>query len=285
MDYVLRVTAADGQIRGFFANTRNMSEVARQNYKTTPVVTAAVGRLLSGTVIMGLMLKNDSDVLTVALKGDGPMKTIIATADSKGNVKGYAYEPHIILPLKSNGKLDIGGAVGGGHIHVVKDMGLKEPFASTMPLVSGEVAEDFARYFAVSEQTPSLVSLDVLVADDLSVQRAGGFVIQLMPGASEDVISKLKENIVRFDPDMNMMSSNMSPEDIMNASLEGLNPHIHEKIEVSFACSCGEEKARGALSLMEADEINEIIKTDGIISVQCHFCNSSYSFDETSIKG
>ena len=280
MDYAYRITAADGQIRGFFADTGNTAETARKNYNTTPVVTAAVGRLLSATVMMGLMLKNDKDLLTVSIKGDGPIKGIIATADNKGNVKGYAYEPHVILPLKKNGKLDVGGAVGEGHIHVVKDMGLKEPFSSTLPLISGEIAEDFTRYYAVSEQTPSVVSLGVLVARDLSVQRSGGFVVQLMPGASEETITKLENNLKTLDSITNMMESGMNPEDIMNTVLEGLEPRIHEKINIRFFCGCGEEKVMRAIKLMEPVEIEEIMKAEGKISVNCHFCNTSYDFHD-----
>jgi len=283
MDFVLRVTAADGMIRGFFADTLNTAEAARKNYNTTPVVTAAVGRLLSGTVMMGLMLKNDKDMLTVSFKGDGPIKGIIASADSKGSVKGYAYEPHVILPLKKNGKLDVGGAIGSGHIHVVKDMGLKEPFSSTLPLITGEIAEDFTRYFAVSEQTPSVVSLGVLVARDLSVQRSGGFVVQLMPGAPDDIISKLEKNLSTLDSITNMMESGMTPEDIMNTVLKDLSPKIHEKIDVGFFCGCGEVKVKHAISLMEPEEIEDILKTEGKITVNCHFCNKNYDFDDTSL--
>ena len=283
MDFVHRVTAADGMIRGFFADTLNTAETARKNYNTTPVVTAAVGRLLTGTVMMGLMLKNDKDILTVSFKGDGPIKGLIATADSKGNVKGYAYEPHVILPLKKNGKLDVGGAVGEGHIYVVKDMGLKEPFSSTIPLISGEIAEDFTRYYAVSEQTPSVVSLGVLVARDLSVQRSGGFVVQLMPGIDDDIVTVLEKNLGTLDSITNMMESGMSPEDIMNTVLKGLSPHIHETIPVQFFCGCGEDKVKRAISLMERDEIDEILKTEGKISVNCHFCNTVYDFDDASV--
>ena len=282
MDFALRVTAANGMIRGFFTDTHQTAEAARKNYNTTPVVTAAVGRLLTGTAMMGLMLKNDKDILTVSFKGDGPIKGIIATADSKGNVKGYAYEPHVILPLKKNGKLDVGGAVGAGNIYVVKDMGLKEPFSTTMPLISGEIAEDFTRYYAVSEQTPSVVSLGVLVARDLSVQRSGGFVVQLMPGCPDEVVAQLETNLVTLDSITNMMESGKTPEDIMNTVLSGLNPHIHEILPIQFLCECGEEKVKRAISVMEREEVEDIIKTEGKITVNCHFCNTNYDFDDAS---
>jgi len=283
MDYSLSVTAANGQIRGFFADTRETAEAARKNYNTTPVVTAAVGRLLTGTAIMGRMLKNDKDVLTVSLKGDGPMKGIIATADNKGNVKGYAYEPHVVLPLKKNGKLDVGGAIGEGHIQVIKDMGLKEPFSSTLPLISGEVAEDLTRYFAVSEQTPSVVSLGVLVDRDLSVKRSGGFVIQLMPGAEESVIAKLEETLKKLDSITNMMESGLDALGIMNTVLKGLEPRVNEKLEIRFLCGCSKDKARGALSLMGQKEIRDILDTEGKANVHCHFCNSDYTFLEDEL--
>jgi len=283
MDFALRVTAANGMIRGFFADTHQTAEAARKNYNTTPVVTAAVGRLLTGTAMMGLMLKNDKDILTVSFKGDGPIKGIIATADSKGNVKGYAYEPHVILPLKKNGKLDVGGAVGAGNIFVVKDMGLKEPFSTTMPLISGEIAEDFTRYYAVSEQTPSVVSLGVLVARDLSVQRSGGFVVQLMPGCPDEVVAQLETNLKTLDSITNMMESGKTPEGIMNTVLNSLNPHIHETLPIQFLCECGEEKVKRAISVMEREEVEDIIKTEGKITVNCHFCNTNYDFDDASV--
>ncbi|MCL2566186.1 MAG: Hsp33 family molecular chaperone HslO [Defluviitaleaceae bacterium] len=283
MDYSLSITAANSQIRGFFANTRETAETARKNYNTTPVVSAAVGRLLTGTAIMGLMLKNNKDILTVSLKGDGPMQGIIATADSMGNVVGYAYEPHVVLPLKSNGKLDVGGAIGAGHIHVIKDMGLKEPFSSTLPLISGEVAEDLTRYFGVSEQTPSVVALGVLVDRDLSVKHAGGFVVQLMPEASDDVITKLETNLKTLDTVTNMMDKGLDPKGIMNTVLKDLNPVINETREIRFLCKCSKERARNALVLIGKDEILDILDKDGKANIHCHFCNSDYKFSKNEL--
>jgi len=284
MDYSLCISAASGHIRGFFADTRESAEAARLNYKTTPVVTAAVGRLLTGTAIMGLMLKNDKDILTVSLKGDGPIKAIIATADNRGNVKGYAYEPHVLLPLKKNGKLDVGAGIGKGHIHVVKDMGLKEPFASTLPLISGEVAEDLTRYFALSEQTPTVVALGVLVDRDLSVKRSGGFIVQLMPGASEEVIAKLEKNLSTLDSVTNMMEAGMRAEDIMSLVLQDLNPLILDKADIHFFCGCNKEKARSAIRLMGKTEIKDILTTDGKTTINCHFCNTNYDFDRLELQ-
>ncbi|MDL2248213.1 Hsp33 family molecular chaperone HslO [Tyzzerella sp. OttesenSCG-928-J15] len=284
MDYLLRVTGAEGQVRGFFAKTNEIAETARSNYKTTPVVTAAVGRTLTGTVIMGAMLKNENDMLTVTIKGDGPVKGIIATADSKGTVKGYAYEPYVILPLKANGKLDVSGAVGAGNINVIKDMGLKEPVTSTIPLATGEIAEDFTKYFAVSEQTPSAVALGVLVNTDLTVKQSGGFVVQLMPGASEDVVARLEENISKIDTVTNMMEKGLGPEEIMNIVLDGMNPVIHEKQDIRFACNCSRERAEGALRLIGEEEIKDILEKEGKANIHCHFCNKSYDFNRSELE-
>ena len=235
MDYLLRVTAAGGQIRGFFARTNETVQIAHDNYKTSPVVTATLGRTLTGTAIMGAMLKNEKDVLTVTIKGDGPIRGVIATADSMGNVKGYAYEPHVILPLKANGKLDVSGSIGEGNFSVIKDMGLKEPVSSNIPLATGEVAEDFTKYFAESEQTPSVVALGVLVDRDLSVKQSGGFVVQLMPDAQEDVIAALEERISKLDTITNMMEKGIGPEEIIEIVLGGMEPVIHEKREIRFS--------------------------------------------------
>jgi len=284
MDYLLRVTAAAGQIRGFFAATNETVQTAHNNYKTTPVVTAALGRTLTGTAIMGAMLKNDKDVLTVAIKGDGPVRGIIATADSMGNVKGYAYEPHVILPLKENGKLDVGGAIGEGTISVIKDMGLKEPVSSNIPLASGEVAEDFTKYFAESEQTPSAVALGVLVDKDLSVKQSGGFVVQLMPDAGEDVISALENNISKLDTITNMMEKGIGPEEMVEIILGGMNPVVHEKREIRFFCNCSKERAESAMILIGKEEIEDIMANEGEASIHCHFCNSFYKFSKQELK-
>ena len=283
MDYLLRVTAAEGQIRGFFAKTNETVQIARDNYKTTPVVTAALGRTLTGSAIMGAMLKNEKDILTVTVKGDGPIRGIIATADSMGNVKGYAYEPHVILPLKASGKLDVSGSVGVGTFSVIKDMGLKEPVSSNIPLATGEIAEDFTKYFAESEQTPSVVALGVLVDRDLSVKQSGGFVVQLMPGAEEDVISVLEERLSKLDTVTNMMEQGMGPEEIVDIILGGLNPVIHEKKEIRFFCNCSKERAERALILMGKEEIEDIMEEEGKAGIHCHFCNSYYNFNKAEL--
>ena len=283
MDYLLRVTAAEGRIRGFFARTNETVQRAHENYKTTPVVTAALGRTLTGTAIMGAMLKNDKDVLTVTIKGEGPVRGVIATADSKGNVKGYAYEPHVILPLKANGKLDVSGSIGEGTFSVIKDMGLKEPVSSNIPLASGEVAEDFTKYFAESEQTPSVVALGVLVERDLSVKQSGGFVVQLMPDAGEDVIAALEARLLGIDTVTNMMEKGIGPEEMVEIILGGLEPVIHEKSEIRFLCNCSKERAESALILIGKEEIEDIIEKEGHASIHCHFCNSYYNFSKAEL--
>ncbi|EQI96152.1 UNVERIFIED_ORG: hsp33 family protein [Clostridioides difficile Y384] len=204
-DYVLRATSGNGQVRAFVATTRNTVEEARRLHETTKVATAALGRTLTATSIMGLMMKNDSDKLTVIIKGGGPIGTIIATSDSKGMVKGYVGNPQVEVEDYPNGKLNVAAAVGTeGVVKVIKDLGLREPYNGTYPLVSGEIAEDFTYYFAVSEQTPSVVALGVLTKED-EVEFAGGFIVQLMPDAEEETIAKLEENVVKLPSITNML--------------------------------------------------------------------------------
>jgi molecular chaperone Hsp33 len=282
-DYILRATAANGQIRAFAAKTNKTVETARGFHNTTPVVTAALGRTLTGAAIMGAMLKDDQDILTVSIKGDGPVGGIVVTADSKSNVKGYAYEPYVILPLKSNGKLDVGRAVGKGTLNVVKDMGLKEPVTGSIELISGEIAEDFTRYFAVSEQTPSMVALGVLVDVDLSVKQAGGLCVQLMPGAADDVIDALERRIIEMDTITNYMEKGMGPEEILTEVLGVFNPVVLEKSPVNFLCSCSRKKAENALRLMGKDELTDILSKEKTANIHCHFCNKSYDFFEDEL--
>ncbi len=246
-DYVLRAIAGDGQVRAFIADTTNMVEKARDLHKTTKVATAALGRTLTATSIMGLMMKNDGDKLTVILKGGGPIGSILVTSNSKGIVKGYVSNPNVEVEHYPNGKLNVAGAVGqDGVIRVIKDFGLKEPYNGAYPINSGEIAQDFTNYFAMSEQTPSVVSLGVYTRED-EVEYAGGFIVQLMPDATEEVISQLEKNIAEIPSVTDMLKSGCKPEDMLERVLVGLSPKVLEKNEVTFECDCSKGRMAEAL--------------------------------------
>jgi molecular chaperone Hsp33 len=284
-DYVIRATASNGQVRAFVGSTTNMVELARTFHNTTPVASAALGRTLIATSIMGLMMKNDNDKITIIIKGGGPIGSIVTTADSNGMVKGYVTNPDVDVPLKYAGKLDVGAAVGNnGSIKVIKDLGLREPYNGSYPLVNGEIAEDFTSYFTFSEQTPSAVALGVLVDVDRTIKAAGGFIIQLMPDATEEVISKLEENIGKIDAMSKLIEAGKTPEEILNLVLEGLNPEILQKHEVGFECDCSKERFEKALITIGKNDIQEILEEDKKAEIGCHFCNVKYNFDEEDLK-
>lgn len=282
-DYVLRATAGDGQVRAFVATTRNMVETARDLHKTSKVATAALGRTLTATSMMGLMMKNDGDKITVIIKGGGPIGSILATANSKGIVKGYVDNPNVVVEDYENGKLNVAAAVGSeGTVRVTKDLGLREPYNGSYPMVSGEIAQDLTYYFAVSEQTPSVVALGVLTKEE--VEYAGGFIVQLMPDATEETISKLESNVANLDSITNMLKEGKTPEDILNIVLDGLNPQILDKYDVGFECECSKERVEGVLISIGQHQLAEIIEEDKKAEIGCQFCNSKYMFDEDELK-
>ena len=246
-DYLVRAIAANGQVRAFAAYTKNTVETARQAHNTSPVVTAGLGRLLTAGAMMGSMMKGDRDVLTIKAEGSGPVGHYLVTADSKGNVKGYAANPNVILPANAAGKLDVGGSLGAGLLTVIKDLGLKEPYTGTCELVSGEIAEDLTYYFASSEQTPSSVGLGVLMTKDNTVNVAGGFIIQLMPDATEETISIVEEKISTIKSVTSMLENGLDPEGIINLILGGLDPEILDKMPVRFYCNRSKERVSKAL--------------------------------------
>lgn len=283
-DYVLRATAGDGQVRAFVATTRNMVERARDLHKTSKVATAALGRTLTATSMMGLMMKNDGDKITVIIKGGGPIGSILATANSKGIVKGYVDNPNVVVEDYENGKLNVAAAVGSeGTVRVTKDLGLREPYNGSYPMVSGEIAQDLTYYFAVSEQTPSVVALGVLTKEE-EVEYAGGFIVQLMPDATEETISKLESNVANLDSITNMLKEGKTPEDILNIVLDGLNPQILDKCNVGFECECSKERVEGVLISIGQHQLAEIIEEDKKAEIGCQFCNSKYMFDEDELK-
>ena len=283
-DYVIRATAGDGQVRAFVATTKNMVETAREMHKTTKVATAALGRTLTATSMMGLMMKNDGDKITVIIKGGGPIGSILATANSKGMVKGYVDNPNVVVEDYPNGKLNVAAAVGTeGTVRVTKDLGLREPYNGSYPIVSGEIAQDLTYYFAVSEQTPSVVALGVLTKEE-EVEYAGGFIIQLMPDAVEETISKLESNVAKLDSVTNMLKEGKTPQDILNIVLDGLNPQILETYDVGFECECSKERVEGVLISIGKHQLEEIIREDKKAEICCQFCNSKYIFDEEELK-
>ena len=276
-DYIVRATAADGQIRAFAATTRDLVEEARSRHATSPVATAALGRLLTAGVMMGSMMKNDTDVLTLQINGDGPIGGITVTADSKGDVKGYVQNPDVILAPK-NGKLDVGGAVGIGLLTVIKDMGLKEPYSGQTILVTSEIAEDLTYYFANSEQVPSSVGLGVLMEKDNTVKCAGGFIVQLMPFARESVISRLEENVGKITSVTKLLEAGYTPEQLLADLTEGLDLEITDTMPARFYCNCSKKRVERAVASIGEKEIREMIADGKDIEVKCHFCNTAYTY-------
>lgn len=283
-DYILRATAADDHIRAFAICSNEMTEYARVRHDSTPVVTAALGRLLSAGAMMGVMMKGEKDVLTITMKGDGPIGSLTVTADSKGNVKGYADNPYVDIPLNYAGKLDVGAAIGYGELTVIKDMGLKEPYVSQVPLGTSEVAEDLTYYFARSEQTPSAVALGVLISPDTSVKQAGGFIIQMMPNASDEIIERLEQKLGEIPSVTNMMEEGMGPEEILEKILGEFDLEILEKIPTQFYCGCSKEHVARALISMGKEELQKIIDDNEPITVNCHFCNTDYTYTVDEVK-
>lgn len=283
-DYIVRATAKNAQIRAFAATTRDLVEHARQAHNTSPVITAALGRLLTAGGMMGCMLKGEKDILTLQINGSGPVKGLTVTADSAANVKGYAYVPDVYLPANDKGKLDVGGAVGIGILNVIKDMGLKEPYAGQTVLQTGEIADDLTYYFATSEQVPSSVGLGVLMNKDNTVQCAGGFIVQLMPFAEEETISRLEENLSKITSVTKLLEAGNTPEQILEMLLEGLELEILDTVPTRFYCNCDKKRIEKALVSVGEKEIKDMIADGKEIEVNCHFCNSHYKFSVEELK-
>ena len=286
-EYVIKATSGNGQVRAYVGITKNLVQTARDNHNTIKVATAALGRTLTATTMMGLMMKNDNDELSVIIKGGGPIGTILTTADSKGNVKGYVQYPDlngVQVEDYPNGKLNVAGAVGKeGYVKVIKDLGLREPYVGSYPLVSGEIAEDFTHYFALSEQTPSVVSLGVLTTET-TVEQAGGLIVQLMPDATEETITTLEQNVAKLKSVTTMLSEGMTPDDILNVVLEGLDPKILDICDVKFDCNCSKERIKKVLISLGRETLTEIIEEDKQAEISCHFCNSAYHYTEEELR-
>lgn len=283
-DYIVRATAAGETVRAFAIRSTELTAEAREIHHTYPVVTAALGRLLSAGAMMGSMMKGENDKLTLQMKGDGPIIQMTVTADSHGNVKGFAANPAVDIPLKRAGKLDVGGAVGKGLLTVIMDLGLKEPYNGQVEIQTGEIGDDLAYYYTVSEQTPSVVGLGVMVDTDSSVKHAGGFIIQVMPDAKEETIEALEAKVAAAEPVTTMMDKGMVPEEILEYYLEDLDLKITEKMPVRYYCGCSKEKVAEALATISTEDLKEMINDGEEIEVKCYFCNSAYKFSTAELE-
>lgn len=283
-DYIVRATAADHQLRAFAVTSKDIVEKAREIHNTSPVATAAIGRLLTAASIMGSMMKGEKDVLTLQIECGGPIGGITVTADSNADVKGYVNNPNVILPPNAQGKLDVSGALGPGFLNVIKDIGLREPYNGQTHLVSGEIAEDLTYYFATSEQVPSSVGLGVLMDKDNHVRQAGGFIIQVMPDTDDEVIDKLEARLGEVHSVTEMLDKGMTPEDILNYVLEGMDVEILETVPTQYKCDCSFERVSKVIASLGKKELQEMIDDGKLVEVNCQFCGSHYKFDTEQLK-
>ena len=283
-DYIVRATAADHQLRAFAVTSRDIVEKAREIHNTSPVATAAIGRLLTAASMMGSMMKGEKDVLTLQIECGGPIGGITVTADSNADVKGYVNNPNVILPPNAQGKLDVSGALGPGFLNVIKDIGLREPYNGQTHLVSGEIAEDLTYYFATSEQVPSSVGLGVLMDKDNHVRQAGGFIIQIKTDKDDEVIDKLEARLGEVHSVTDMLDKGMTPEDILGYVLEGMDVEILETIPTQYKCNCSVERVSKAIASIGKKDLQEMIDDGKPIEVNCQFCGSHYKFDTEQLK-
>lgn len=278
MDTIIRAVAASGQIRCFAIQSTDLVEEARKRHNTSPVMTAALGRLLSGAAMMGIMMKGEKNLLTLKIECTGPAKGLTVTADAMGHVKGFPAVPQVLLPASEKGKLDVGGAIQSGVLTVIKDLGLKEPYCGNISLVSGEIAEDLTYYFASSEQTPSSVALGVLMNKNNTVHTSGGYIIQLMPDTEEEVICHLEQRLREIPSVTSMFADGHTPESMLSFILDGYELKVLERIPASFQCNCSKQRIEKALMAIGKKELEEMIAEGKSIEMNCHFCNTDYSF-------
>lgn len=285
MDYIVRATAADSQIRAFAATTKETVELARQYHNTSPVATAALGRLLTAGAMMGAMMKGEKDLLTLQIKGNGPLGGITVTADSAANVKGYVNNPEVLIHANEQGKLDVGGAVGAGILNVIRDMGLKEPYVGQCELQTGEIGDDLTYYFATSEQVPSSVGVGVLMDKGNTVRQAGGFIIQLMPFTSDEVIDRLEAKLSEVKSVTTMLDGGMTPEQILEELLGEFGLEINDTIPTKYHCNCSRERIEKALISIGKKDLQEMINDGEPIEVGCQFCDKKYQVTVDELKG
>ncbi len=283
-DYIVRATAANHQLRAFAITSKNMVEKARQIHNTSPVATAALGRLLTAGSMMGSMLKGEKDVLTLQIECGGPIGGLTVTADSSANVKGYVVNPDVIIPANKNGKLDVSGALGPGFLNVIRDIGMREPYNGQTHLVSGEIAEDLTYYYATSEQVPSSVGLGVLMDKENFVKQAGGFIIQVMPDTDDEVIDRLEAALANVTSVTEMLEKGMTPEQILEYIMKDMDVEILEKIPASYKCNCSKERVTKAIASIGRADLQEMIDDGKPIEVGCQFCGSKYVFEVDELK-
>ncbi len=284
MGKIVRMISQDGGAFCMAVDSTDMAAQAEQYHKTSAVVTAALGRLLTAASMMGILLKGERDSVTLRLAGDGPAGVLIAVSDSQGNVKAYTGNSVVELPLNSYGKLDVSGAVGkNGTLTVIKDLGMKEPYIGQTPIVSGEIAEDITHYFAVSEQTPTVCALGVLVNPDLTVQAAGGFLLQLLPGAEDGIIGQLEKNIEGLPPVSRMIADGVTPEEICRKALKGFSPELLDTQAAEYRCDCSRQRVERALRSLGKAELEQMAEEQETVQVECHFCDKKYIFSRKEI--
>lgn len=283
-DKLLRAIARDAGIQITAAVTTELVERARQIHGTTPLATAALGRTLTATSMMGNQLKADTGSVTVQIKGNGPLGTIVCVGDAQGYVRGYLQNPAADLPLREDGKLAVGAGVGRGYLMVIKDVGMKDPVTGTVALVNGEIAEDLTRYFAESEQIPSACALGVLVDTDCSVKRAGGWLVQLMPGVKEKDIDRLESNLAKIEPMTTMLDQDMTLEQIVERVLDGFEIDFLQTDEIGYRCACSREKVERALISMGKKELSQMAEEQEKSEVTCQFCDKIYNFTREELQ-
>lgn len=283
-DYIVRATAANHQLRVFAVTSRDLVEKAREIHNTSPVATAALGRLLTAGTMMGSMMKGDKDVLTLQIQCGGPIGGITVTADANANVKGYVKEPNVILPANAKGKLDVSGAIGPGFLNVIRDIGMKEPYNGQTHLVSGEIAEDLTYYYATSEQVPSSVGLGVLLNKENHVEQAGGFIIQVMPFAEDSVIDIVEDTVKHMHSVTDLLEQGMTPEDMIHHLMKGLDVDILDRMPTQYACNCSKERVSQAVASVGRKDLEEMIQDGETIEVNCQFCGSHYYFTTEELK-
>ncbi len=284
MSRLIRSISENGGVLFCAVDSTDIVRESERIHKTSAVTSAALGRLLTAATMMGVMLKNEQDSLTLRIKGDGPAGTVLAVADGTGNVRGYVDHPIVEIPPRLDGKLDVGGAVGHhGMLSVVKDLGMKEPYVGQIPLTSGEIAEDITKYYAVSEQIPTVCALGVLVNEDLTIRTAGGFLMQLLPGASDDEITHLEKNIAALPSVTSMLEDGMTLEEIMERALEGFNPNVLDEQDVQYRCNCSQDRVERAILSLGREDLAEMAAEGRPMEVCCQFCDKKYQVDVAAL--
>lgn len=283
-DYMVRATAAEGQIRIFAVTAKDLVESAKNHHNTSPVMTAALGRLLMGGVMMGAMMKGEKDILTIQIQCSGPAKGLMVTSDAQGHAKGYPFVNDVILPANDKGKLDVGHALDLGVMSVIKDIGMKEPYVGQVALQTGEIGDDLTYYFATSEQIPSSVGLGVLMNKDNTVRAAGGFILQLMPFAKEELIDDIEKKIESLQSVTSLIEKGETPEELLGAVLKGIEFEVTDTLPVEFRCDCSKERILKSLATLPGKDLDDLISGGEGIEVKCQFCNTAYQFETEDLK-